>query len=366
MISVDVIVPCYRYGHFLRECVESVLKQVGPALRVLVIDDASPDRTAEVAAGLAEEDSRITFRRHSTNVGHIATYNEGIEWATSKYMLILSADDYLITGGLSRAVNLMEEHPNVGFTIGKALIIYESSAYKPSRYVVGTEAWHIVSGLQFMKLNGSGNAVHTPTVIVRTELQKRLGGYRPELPHTGDMEMWLRLAAHGSVGIIEAYQAVHRRHTSNMSLGYRVQRRLPDLQQRKAALECFFDTCGCVLDCASELKRRFFRSLAHDAVSYANDAFDTGDMEVSKVLSEFAVNASPEIRKSLSWAMLASKRHLGPDVWHFLRPGVAAVRHAILILKHLARRSRKGGPLEFFRPEHTEPRSRTVAHGGKG
>ena len=84
------------------------------------------------------------------------------------------------------------------------------------------------------------------------------------------------------------------------------------------------------------------------------------------MLSEFAVNASPEIRKSLSWAMLASKRHLGPDVWHFLRPGVAAVRHAILILKHLARRSRKGGPLEFFRPEHTEPRSRTVAHGGKG
>ena len=117
MISVDVIVPCYRYGHFLRECVESVLKQVGPGLRVLVIDDASPDRTAEVAAGLAQEDSRITFRRHSTNVGHIATYNEGIEWATSKYMLILSADDYLIPGGLSRTVNLMEEHPNVGFTI---------------------------------------------------------------------------------------------------------------------------------------------------------------------------------------------------------------------------------------------------------
>ena len=56
MSSVDVIVPCYRYGHFLRDCVESVLAQAGPSVRVLIIDDASPDNTAEVASDLTKRE----------------------------------------------------------------------------------------------------------------------------------------------------------------------------------------------------------------------------------------------------------------------------------------------------------------------
>ena len=88
MSSVDVIVPCYRYGHFLRECVESVLSQAVENVRILIIDDASPDNTAEVAADLVREDSRVTFVRHTINKEHIATYNEGIEWASVDYMLL--------------------------------------------------------------------------------------------------------------------------------------------------------------------------------------------------------------------------------------------------------------------------------------
>jgi len=102
--SVDVFVPCYRYGHFLRECVESVLSQTDVSVGVLIIDDASPDNTAEVATALVNEDPRVSFIRHAENKGHIATYNEGIEWASADYMLLLSADDYLLPGALSRAV----------------------------------------------------------------------------------------------------------------------------------------------------------------------------------------------------------------------------------------------------------------------
>ena len=55
--SVDVIVPCYRYGHFLRMCVESVLAQSYSPVRVLIIDDASPDNSGEIAQCLLK---RIT------------------------------------------------------------------------------------------------------------------------------------------------------------------------------------------------------------------------------------------------------------------------------------------------------------------
>src|SRR5215475_2150920 len=121
MRSVDVIVPCYGYGHFLRQCVASVLTDSARNVRVLIIDDASPDNTAEIANDLVRQDHRITFARHKFNKGHIDTYNEGIDWASAHYMLILSADDYLLPGALDRAVRLMDAHPEVGFTFGNVI-----------------------------------------------------------------------------------------------------------------------------------------------------------------------------------------------------------------------------------------------------
>jgi glycosyltransferase involved in cell wall biosynthesis len=46
---VSVIIPCYNYGHFLAEAIESVMEQSYPAIEVLVIDDGSTDRTKQVA-----------------------------------------------------------------------------------------------------------------------------------------------------------------------------------------------------------------------------------------------------------------------------------------------------------------------------
>ena len=54
MSSISVVIPCYNYGHFLEECVASVLDdQEGVDVRVLIIDDASPDDSAEVALKIA-------------------------------------------------------------------------------------------------------------------------------------------------------------------------------------------------------------------------------------------------------------------------------------------------------------------------
>src|SRR5262245_6959171 len=121
MKRVDVIVPCYNYGRYLNECVRSILSQEGVDVRVLIIDDASPDDSAEVAARLAAADSRVEARRHATNQGHIATYNEGLEWGTADYTLLLAADDMLTPGSLPRSVRPLEAHPEVGFTHGRTV-----------------------------------------------------------------------------------------------------------------------------------------------------------------------------------------------------------------------------------------------------
>ena len=54
MATVDIVVPCYRYGHFLEECVGSILNQSLDDVRILIIDDASPDDSAAAAKALIE------------------------------------------------------------------------------------------------------------------------------------------------------------------------------------------------------------------------------------------------------------------------------------------------------------------------
>jgi glycosyltransferase involved in cell wall biosynthesis len=322
MSSVDVIVPCYGYGHFLEKCVASVLAQSGPSVRVLVIDDASPDNTKDISTELAKRDRRVTVLFHSSNLGHIATYNEGIEWASAEYLLLLSADDYLLPGALGRAVHVFEAHPDVGMVMGKAIELFDGNELPKVNEGAPSERrpdYRIMSSRKFIEFSGCRNRVPTPTAVVRTKLQKQLGGYRPELPHTGDMEMWLRFAAHGCIGILDEYQAVYRRHSRNMTASYTKQFWLPELEQRKAALNWFFVTCGYMFP-DRHLPARLLRLLSLDAISCASAAFNEGEIETSEQIQTFAMELCPEVRRSWRWMKLACKRFVGFRAWCAMHP----------------------------------------------
>ena len=329
MNCVDVIVPCYRYGRFLRACVSSVLEQQGVNVRVLIIDDCSPDHTAEVAAQLRAEDQRVSYIRHESNQGHISTYNEGIDWTRSEYYLLLSADDYLLPGALNRTVSFMDKHPSVTLAFGQAITQRDQTGVDQIIPAAMSDAWEMVSGRVFIKRSGATNCVPTPAAIVRTAVQKRVGGYRPELPHSGDMEMWLRLASHGDIGISQAFHAVYRRHDDNMSLNYMKSHWLPDLEQRQAALSSFFLAAELGRQEGELLRREAFRQLAQEAVGFASTAFNSGHLSTSQQLSEFALELDPGVRTSAAWLKLTGKRTVGLATWLGLRNSVSRIRGAL-------------------------------------
>jgi glycosyltransferase involved in cell wall biosynthesis len=324
MATVDVIVPCHNYACFLRQCVESVLTQSLQAVRVLIIDDASVDTTSVLANDLTLEDPRVSFIRHPENRGHIATYNEGIAWASADYLLLLSADDFLLPGALARAGALMDAHPKVGFTFGRCVQLYPGDAVPVIRSDDGHQGWRILDGPEFIEQNGARNDVATATAVVRTSLQKRLGGYCPDLPHAGDMEMWLRLALHGPVGFIEAKQAVYRRHERNMSSA--INGRLVDLQQRKAALDRALSSHAQVQWNNRRLYERLLEGFANDAVSLASEAFNRGETAECRRILAFALEMWPGIRTARQWRRVAWKQRFGPKLWSALHPVVMELR----------------------------------------
>ena len=194
----------------------------------------------------------------------------------------------------------------------------------------------ILEGREFIELSGADNQVTTCSAVVRTKLQKRLGGYRQELPHAGDMEMWLRFAAHASVGFIFAFQGVYRRHSASMSAAYyfasdgrhiyRKNGRLGDLQQQKLAFDFFSEHCKDVMPRCEHLCRRIYRQLSESAVRHASAAFNDGEMEESRQLSDFALAVCPEIKSSSTWLKLTFKRWMGARTWRAVRPTAAAIR----------------------------------------
>lgn len=117
---MDVVVPCYNYGHFLEPLVESVLAQEGVCVRIVIVDDASPDGSGDVADRIARSSSNVQVVRHAQNRGHITTYNEGLAVGDSTYLLLLSADDMLAPGALKRATTIMDRHASVGLVYGFA------------------------------------------------------------------------------------------------------------------------------------------------------------------------------------------------------------------------------------------------------
>jgi glycosyltransferase involved in cell wall biosynthesis len=318
MSRVDVIVPCYNYGHFLRQCVESVLSQSHQDLRVLVIDDCSPDHTEEVARELVARDERVTYRRHEVNRGHIATYNEGLDWAVGDYILLLSADDLLAPEALSRATRLMDARPEVGMTHGRALIIEEDGPPLRLPMVECRSTDRIVPGESLIEafVTADHSPVSTPTVIVRADLQRHLGGYRPDLPHTGDMEMWMRFAFVARVGYHDEVQAYYRRHSANMHRRYSA---VQCLEQRKAAFRVFFETHGHRVGDRERWKRMAYRRLGECAFWSAYHAFDRGEVEECEVLLQFARETWPPVRSMRSHTRLLCKMAIGPRAWSFIR-----------------------------------------------
>jgi glycosyltransferase involved in cell wall biosynthesis len=329
MAVVDIIVPCYNYARFLRDAVGSVLSRQGVDVRVLILDDASTDETPEVGRALAA-DPRVEYRRHAVNRGHIATYNEGIDWLTGEFCFLLSADDMVTEGSLARAVRLFEERPDVGLVCGQAIWTDRPQDHPcppPADYTTT-----VVPGVEFIRsICQSGlNPVESPTAITRAGLQKKLGGYLANLPHAGDMEMWMRLAAYSSIGIVNTNQAYYRRHQQNMSVPYAHERGVRDFEQRVEVFRTLFQDHGDRIEPGGRLLETAIGVLSREAFSHAVDAHYHGEPKLCRRFLALAATLDPELSRSAAFRKVATRARIqqcvGTTVWSLSRSAVGAVR----------------------------------------
>ncbi|MGE5320428.1 MAG: glycosyltransferase family 2 protein [Hyphomicrobiaceae bacterium] len=343
MTSISVVIPCYNYGHFLEEAVTSVLDdQPSVDVRVLIIDDASPDNSAEAARKIAARDPRVEVAVHAANKGNIATYNEGLlEWADGDYCVLMSADDRLTPGALRRARDLLDANPGVGFVYGYPLWIMPGAELPVPRTKV--RGWSVWPGQWWLqrRYRDAENPITSPEVVVRTSVQKRVGGYDPRLPHAADMEMWMRLAANADVGFVRgADQAYYRLHEQNMRKSFT---ELMDLRQRRLVFEVALDRYGDRLPDPERSSGLVLRKIAQMAVSAAGRAYDREGAQEASVdeLLAFAVDCWPGVKRLPLYSILQLRKSMGPSAMASLEPFIRSALFTDKVQSYLRRRSWK-------------------------
>jgi|BioPla2DNA2_1021312.scaffolds.fasta_scaffold16616_2 glycosyltransferase involved in cell wall biosynthesis len=108
-ILVSVIIPIYNTENYLRECLESVLKQTMTDIELICVNDGSTDNCPAILDEYASNDKRVKVI-HKTNGGYGNAVNVGLDKSVGKYISIIEPDDYVEKEMLESLFKICEEH----------------------------------------------------------------------------------------------------------------------------------------------------------------------------------------------------------------------------------------------------------------
>lgn len=104
---ISIIIPVYNVEEYLRECVDSVLKQTYKNLEIILVDDGSTDSSAAICDEYIEKDERIIVI-HQKNGGLSQARNRGLEESTGRYVYFLDSDDYISHNAVEKLYKIIE------------------------------------------------------------------------------------------------------------------------------------------------------------------------------------------------------------------------------------------------------------------
>lgn len=165
MPVVSVVMPAYNAEKYIEASICSVLTQTFSDFELLVVDDCSKDRTAEIIKSFAAEDERIVFLQNASNSGVAKTRNYAISQARGKWVAFLDSDDLWRADKLEKQLALCSAQPD-------GVLFYTASAFidqdgVPYSYIMPAEL------MADYRLLLHKNLLSCSSVMVRTDVLRR-------------------------------------------------------------------------------------------------------------------------------------------------------------------------------------------------
>lgn len=184
---VSVVMPVRNGARFVATAIESVQRQTVENLELVVVDDGSTDATADIVKRLAGADPRIRLLEEE-HQGISRSLNRGIEAARAPWIARLDADDVALADRLERQLAAAASRPEVAVWAGWAITIDVEG--RP----IGKVTTGPATEEEFRREHGAGlvEILH-PTVLLRREVVRSVGGYDPRFDGGEDVELWDRV-----------------------------------------------------------------------------------------------------------------------------------------------------------------------------
>lgn len=201
---VSVIIPAYNSAAFIARAIQSALDQDYPNKEIVVVNDGSTDNTQQVLDAFG---SKIRVS-NQPNAGAAAARNTGIKQSRGEFIAFLDSDDEWLPGRLSKCVQPMLDHPDVGLTFCHSI-----RKFPDGHEDIRGQAFDRIR--IFPRLIWPSYYQCTPASTVRRSVLDKTGLFNPTLPSREDQDLWIRIEEQTRVlEVPEPLVVVHVRATS--------------------------------------------------------------------------------------------------------------------------------------------------------
>ena len=222
MTKVSIITPTFNQEKFIVACIRSVLEQTYTNWEMIIIDDASTDKTYEIAINFAKKDKRIKIIRHKKNWGIKRlkdSYNQALKQAKGKFITVLEGDDLWHKDKLAIQVpvftdkNTVFSYGNWAMTSQSGNTIYVRNYKKFNKKLLNNQPKPNILKL-FLSLQFD---IGSQTVMIRRRSLLEIGGFKDDKNYPFvDIPTYLFLSLKGKFAYVPRVSGYYRR-TENSS-----------------------------------------------------------------------------------------------------------------------------------------------------
>ena len=185
---LSVVMPVHDAEAHLRTAMTSILVQTFTDFEVIVVDDRSTDGSLEIVREFEAQDSRLRVVVLDEQLGVAGALNAGMVRATAPLVARMDADDVARPERFAVQVAEMDRDPSLGL-LGAQIEVIGDDGAPEEMFPWGLPLTHDETVWQLLY----GTPICHPTVVMRTDVVRDLGGYDPRFANE-DMELWTRMA----------------------------------------------------------------------------------------------------------------------------------------------------------------------------
>ena len=198
--SITVIVPAFNAEHFIVDALECIREQGYDGLKIIVVDDGSTDRTAQLVAQYPDVSCM-----HQENRGPAAARNHALERCRSEFIAFLDVDDLWPAGTLAFLSQRLIQNPDVDLVVGRVQYLV------PQRGEAGAQ--------RFDALGAPCVAFNLGAGLYRASAFKKVGRFDESMRTSEDVDWFMRAREHGlRMDFCERVTLLYRRHAGNMTV----------------------------------------------------------------------------------------------------------------------------------------------------